>query len=75
MSWVTRATAADGFVGSWVSWRESCEEVRAAYRRWSGSSRTERGLAFDGYRAALHREHHAARVYADWAERLGALER
>ena len=68
------STAVDEFIASWVAWRESCADVRAAYRRWNGSPRADRGLAFHGYSAALHREHHAARVHADWTERLAALE-
>jgi hypothetical protein len=90
MSWVTRgarsedqhhaaterrSALADGFVDSWVSWREASEDVRAAYRSWSDCARPQRALAFAGYRAALDREQHAARVHSDWAERVRALGR
>jgi hypothetical protein len=88
MSWMTRAglgpresraaegrrsALADAFVDSWVSWRESCEEVRNAYRWWTECPRPQRALAFAGYRAALDREQHAASIHSDWAERIRAL--
>jgi hypothetical protein len=80
MSLVKRATTAqrrsalaDGFVDSWVSWREASEDVRAAYRWWSECARPRRALAFAGYRAALDREQHAASIHSDWAQRVRAL--
>jgi hypothetical protein len=88
MSWVTRgarsqdqphaatelrSALADGFVDSWVSWREASEDVRAAYRWWSECAGPQRALAFAGYRAALDREQHAASTHSDWAERVRAL--
>jgi hypothetical protein len=68
-----RSALADAFVDSWVSWREASADVRAAYRRWSECARSQRALAFAGYRAALDREQQAASVHADWAQRIGAL--
>jgi hypothetical protein len=87
MSWVTRDTRsrdrartaerrsalADAFVDSWVSWRESSEDVRSAYRLWRECARPQRPLAFAGYRAALDREQQAASIHSDWAERIRAL--
>jgi hypothetical protein len=88
MSWVARGTRwqdqphaapeprsalADAFVDSWVSWREASEDVRTAYRWWNDCPRPQRALAFAGHRAALDREQHAARIHADWAERVRAL--
>ena len=78
MSWVTRAERrrsanVDAFMDSWVSWRESCQDVHDAYRSWTESARPRRALAFAGYRAALDREQHAARIYSDSAERIRAF--
>jgi hypothetical protein len=88
MSWVTRGTRsqdqphpaaerrsalADAFVDSWVSWREASEDVGTAYRWWSECARSQRALAFAGYRAALDREQHAASIHSDWAQRVRAL--
>ena len=88
MSWVTReglgprespateserSALADAFVDSWVSWRESCEEVRGAYWWWRECARPQRALAFAGYRAALDREEHAANIHWDFAELIRAL--
>jgi hypothetical protein len=89
MSWVTRAISAqrpdrvvehpsnwiaDGFLGSYLSWREACEDVRSAYERWRRCGPLQRGLAFESYSAALDREEHTAGVHSDWAERLRAVE-
>jgi hypothetical protein len=78
MSWVTRTQSrrsanADAVIESLVSWRESCQDVHNAYRSWTESARPRRALAFAGYRAALDREQHAARIYSDSAERIRAL--
>jgi hypothetical protein len=80
MSFVKKATAAerrsalaDAFVESWVTWREASEDVRTAYRWWGECARPRRALAFAGYRAALDREQHAARIHSDRAERVRAL--
>jgi hypothetical protein len=64
----------DEFFESYVYWREACEDVRMAYRRWRQCERPQRGLAFEGYRAALDREEHAARIHSEPSERLRALE-
>jgi hypothetical protein len=87
MRWVTRGTEAqhqadaateprsalaDAFVDSWVAWRESCEDLRSAYRWWGECARPDRAIAFAGYRAALDREQHAAGIHADWTERVRA---
>jgi hypothetical protein len=54
------AMLADEF-DSWVDWRESCEQVRAAYRRWCECPACDRARAFSAYRSALGREQLAAR--------------
>ena len=78
MNWLIRAQSrrsaiADAFIDSWVSWRESCQDVHDAYRSWTESARPQRAMAFAGYRAALDREQHAASIYSDLAERIRAL--
>jgi hypothetical protein len=62
----------DEFLDSYVSWRETCEEVGDAYRRWANAQTEDRVLRFEIYRAALAREEDAARVHELSAERLGA---
>ena len=60
----------DEFLDSYESWREACENVRAAYERWATSKPTQRTLAFGWYREALDREEHAAQVHSKLAARL-----
>jgi hypothetical protein len=64
----------DKVLGSWICWREACEDARSAYERWGNCEAPERDLAFASYRAALDREDHAARVYSVWTNRLRAAE-
>jgi hypothetical protein len=66
---------ADGFLESYLRWREACEDVSAAYRRWSESEPQQRALGFSTYQAALDREEYAAGIHSEWVERLGALVR
>jgi hypothetical protein len=77
MSWLAkrRSAVADEFFESYLRWREACEDVRSAYRRWEDSKPQQRGLGYEIYRAALEREEHAAGIHCDSAERLGALAR
>jgi hypothetical protein len=63
----------NAFLESWVSWRESCEDVRGAYRSWTECARSQRFLAFADYRAALDREQLAASIHADAARRVRGL--
>ena len=65
----------NGFLESYVCWREACEEVRSAYERWGKCKSPQADLTFESYRAALDREDHAARIHAGWAMRLHAVER
>jgi hypothetical protein len=53
----------------YMFWREQCRAVRHAYQSWVDSDRAKRGLAYAAYAAALDREEHAARAYADHIER------
>jgi hypothetical protein len=77
MSWLKsrRSAIVDDVFESYECWREACEDVRTAYRRWADCKPQERGLGFAIYRAALEREEHAASIHSDLAERLGALAR
>jgi hypothetical protein len=55
----------DEFIESYVTWRESCGAVSAAYKRWASCEPAHRSAAFESYRAALDREELAAQVHAD----------
>jgi hypothetical protein len=63
----------DVMLERYVSWCEECHAVRLAYQRWADAERRERGLAYAGYVAALDREEHAARAYADQIERVSRI--
>jgi hypothetical protein len=65
--------AIDELLGSYVSWREECLEVRLAYERCTASDRGERRLAYAAYRAALDREEHAALTYAHHVDQVKRL--
>jgi hypothetical protein len=52
----------DGFLETYVRWREECERVRSAYAVWTGADARDRASAFAVYRAALDQEESAA----DW---------
>jgi hypothetical protein len=65
--------AIDGLLEVYVSWREECGSVREAYQSWADSDRGQRRLAYAGYIAALDREEHAARAYADQVERVSRI--
>ncbi len=60
--------AVDELVDRYVSWSEERHGVGQAYQRWANSGTDDRGLAYAGYLAALDREEHAARSYADQAD-------
>jgi hypothetical protein len=64
----------DAFLDSYVRWREACEDVRSAYKRWGRSLPPQRHLAFESYRAALEREERAAHIHSDWTTRLRAAQ-
>jgi hypothetical protein len=63
-------SALDELLERYVSWHEGCEAVRAAYKRWAGSTRAERRLSYAVYLAALDREQLAASTYADHLQRV-----
>jgi hypothetical protein len=64
------ARSIDALLELYVSWREECHVVRQAYQWWVDSARERRDLAYAGYLAALEREEHAARVYAQQIEHV-----
>jgi hypothetical protein len=66
-----RELLVDTFIESYVEWREECDDLRRAYRRWAASAWPDRDLAFRAYRAALDREEKAASVHELVSERLG----
>jgi hypothetical protein len=65
----------DAFIESYVEWREECNDLRRAYRRWVASAWPDRDLAFGAYRAALDREEKAASVHQLISRRLGRTGR
>jgi hypothetical protein len=65
--------AIDEMLNRYISWREECYAVQAAYQRWTDSDRRERRLAYAGYLAALDREERAARIYAVHVERVSRI--
>jgi hypothetical protein len=65
----------DEFIDSYVSWREACEDVRAAYKLWDSCKPPDRTVGFNLYRAALNREGHAARIHSHRVEQLRAATR
>jgi hypothetical protein len=65
-----RDSRIDALIDSYVEWREECETVETAYERWTQSERSEHGLAYTAYRAALDREEKAAAIYRVAATRL-----
>jgi hypothetical protein len=60
----------DDIVDDYVSWREACDVVAAAYAHWKCAAREEQKLAFSEYVAALNCEEEAALVYQQAVERL-----
>ena len=75
LSQKTSPPPVDEFLESYVRWREACEDVQSAYRRWTQAPEEDRTLSFEIYSAALDREEHAARIHGDWAALLGAAVR
>jgi hypothetical protein len=54
----------DAFVDSYIGWREACEDVRNAYRRWHESCPGQRDPSFEGFCAALNWEEQMARAHS-----------
>jgi len=53
----------DDMMDDYVSWRDACGAVAVSYENWKCSDRTDDGLAFSVYVAALDREEQAATAY------------
>jgi hypothetical protein len=66
----SRQSLTRALLSHYASWREQSLAVRLAYHRWTDCARAERRPAYAGYLAALDREGHAARVYAEQVERV-----
>jgi hypothetical protein len=62
----------DDMVDDYVSWREACAMVSAAYVHWSRAGRDDQKLAFSEYAAALNCEEEAATAYQRAVERVAA---
>jgi hypothetical protein len=69
----TRRHYLDELVDVYVSWREACGEVSAAYTNWQGAGRHDQKLAFSEYIAALNCEEEAATLYQHAVGRLAAV--
>lgn len=63
----------DAAVAAYVEWRAACTAIRSAYHAWSNSAAADARLAFLAYRASLHREEAAAKVYARLMRKVGHL--
>jgi hypothetical protein len=63
----------DDLVDDYVSWREACAVVSAAYDNWKCAARQDQKVAFWEYIAALNCEEEAAALYQQAVERLTAL--
>jgi hypothetical protein len=62
----------DDMVDDYVSWREACAMVSAAYLHWNRAGREDQTLAFSEYVTALNCEEEAAAAYQHAAERVTA---
>jgi hypothetical protein len=64
----------DDLADDYVSWREACAVVSAAYDNWKCAPPEDQRLAFSEYVAALNCEGEgAAAVYQQAVERLAAV--
>jgi hypothetical protein len=55
----------DEAIVAYVDWQEERAHVWDAYARWESAENGDASCAFSAYRAALDREEHASRVYAE----------
>jgi hypothetical protein len=62
----------DELMDHYVSWREACAAVAAAYEGWRRAEALDRDLAFTIYCSALDREENAATAYQSAVARVTA---
>jgi hypothetical protein len=53
----------DELLDHYLSWREECAALDAAYDRWTRAARPDQALAYAVYAAQLDLEEQAARCY------------
>jgi hypothetical protein len=63
----------DELLDRYVSWREACAAVSAAYERYERAPRQEQRMAFGAYLVALDREALAAHAYQRAVQRISGL--
>jgi hypothetical protein len=63
----------DQLMDHYVSWREACAAVSAAYEGYERAPRQEQRMAFGAYLAALDREALAADTYQEAVQHISAL--
>jgi hypothetical protein len=68
-----RRALEDSVFHIYMSWWDACNDLAAAYRRWSRADREDLACAHICYTAALDREETAAAAYAIGAAQLAAL--
>jgi hypothetical protein len=59
----TKPSVVDELLDRYLSWREECAALDAAYDRWRHAADIDRELAFAAYSAQLDLEEQAAREY------------
>jgi hypothetical protein len=69
----SRQALADELLHAYAQWREQCIAVHDAYDRWSLASAEQAPLAAAAYEAALDREEHASKEYAELVGRAAEL--
>jgi hypothetical protein len=60
---------------AYLHWRDECDAVSDAYRRWADMRAPEAEPAWRAYEAALDREEHASALYAEVINHVGELAR
>lgn len=64
MNAAIRRDLVDTMIDLYCDWRTGCEQVWAAYERFSNAPPADRAVAFAAYAAALDREEAACEAYA-----------
>jgi hypothetical protein len=58
---------------AYLRWRDECDVVSHAYRRWADMREPEAETAWRAYEAALGREERASALYAEQIHHVGQL--